>query len=98
MQIIAISEATKTATLEKAKAHLPEEVRDTISLYLKDVIRDFYYRSDITGVVFMMECESLDEARAELAGLKLVKEGMLTFNLIPVQPLKPLGILLADAT
>jgi hypothetical protein len=78
-------------------ALLPQEVRDTIALYLKDVIRDFYFRSDISGVVFMMECDSVDEARAELAELKLVKEGIVTFNLIPVQPLKPLGILLADA-
>ena len=94
MQILAISEIGENVTLEKIQPHLVEEIKDTVSLYLRGVIRDFYYRGDKNGVVFMLECNSIDEAQSELKSLKLVKEGMLEFNLIPLEPLKPLGMLL----
>jgi hypothetical protein len=96
MQILAISESTTNATLEKIQPHLLEEVRDTMELYLRDVIRNYYFRSDKNGVVFMLECNSVDEAQSELENLKLVREGMIQFNLIPLEPLKPLGILLKN--
>ena len=44
----------------------------------------------------MLECNSVDEAHSELDNLKLVKEGIIEFNLIPLEPLKPLGILLKN--
>ena len=94
MQILAISEISENVTLEKIQPHLIEEIKDTVSLYLRGVIRDFYYRGDKNGVVFMLECNSIDKAQSELKSLKLVKEGMLEFNLIPLEPLKPLGMLL----
>ncbi len=96
MQILAISELTKNATLEEAMPHIPDEVRDTVNLHLKDVIRDFYFQSEGNGVVFMMECESVDAARLELGSLTLVKEGIAEFRLIPLEPLKPLALLLKN--
>ena len=94
MLILAISELAKNATLEKVKPHISEEVRGTLDLYLRNVIRDFYFQSDGNGVVFMMECESVDEARLELESLTLVKECIAEFRLVPLEPLKPLRLLL----
>ena len=94
MQILAISELAKNATVEQVHPHIPEEIRDTLGLYLKGVIRDFYIQRDRNGVVFMMECESVDEAHSELERLTLVKEGIAEFRLVPLEPLKPLGLLL----
>ena len=97
MQILAMSKTIENATLEKSKPHLLEEVKDTLNLYLRGVIRDFYFRGDRNGVVFMLDCNSMDEAQSELKSLKLVKEGVLEFNLIPLEPLKPLGMLLNNS-
>jgi hypothetical protein len=96
MQILAISELTKNATIEQVNPHISKEVRDTLDLYLRDVIRDFYFQSDGNGVVFMMECESVDRARLELERLILVKEGIAEFRLISLEPLKPLRMLLKN--
>ncbi len=94
MQILAMSKTIENDTLEKARSHLLEEVKDTLNLYLKGVIRNFYYRGDRNGVVLLMECNSMGDAHSELGSLKLVKEGVLEFDLIPLEPLKPLGMLL----
>ena len=96
MQILAISELTKNSTFESVRPHIPQEVRDTLGLYLKDVIRNFYFQSDGNGVVFMMECDSVDAARQELGSLTLVTEGIAEFRLIPLEPLKPLGMFLTN--
>jgi hypothetical protein len=94
MQILAISKLTKEATPENVQSHLLEELIDTIELYLESIIRDFYFRTDKDGVIFMMECSSIDEANLHISNLKLVKEGLLEFDLIPLGPLKPLKMLL----
>jgi len=96
MQILAISELKTGATFENVKPHLAEEIRDTVELYLRDVIRDYYLQGDGNGVVFMMNCESVEAARAELAELTLMREGISDFRLIPLNPLKPLGMLLKN--
>jgi hypothetical protein len=96
MQILAISELKKNSTFESVRPHLPKEIRDTLDLYLRDVIRDFYFQSEGNGVVFMMECDSVGAARQELNNLTLVTEGIAEFRLIPLEPLKPLTLLLAN--
>ncbi len=96
MQILAISELTKHSTIEDVTPHIAQEVRDTLELHLKDVIRSFYYKSEGGGVVFMMECESAEAARSELNNLTLVKSGIANFQLIPLEPLRPLQMLIAN--
>jgi len=41
-----------------------------------------------------MNVESLDQAKAELATLPLVVAGLMTYELMPVTPLRPLGLLI----
>jgi hypothetical protein len=96
MQILAISELTKNSTLENVTPHIAQEVRDTLDLHLKDVIRSFYFKSEGDGVVFMMECDSVEAARSELDNLTLVKCGIADFRLIPLEPLRLLRMLLSN--
>lgn len=42
---------------------LPSEVRDTVRLYLEGKISHWFARSDGRGVVFIMNCSSVAEAR-----------------------------------
>jgi hypothetical protein len=44
------------------------------------------------GVVLMLESTDEDEARSMIKELPLVAAGFVNFDLIPLQPLKPLGM------
>ena len=94
MQVLAIDKIPAGVTKEMLMPHLPQELATTVNLYLQEKIRTFYFRKERPGVVFLLETESLDEAREILGTLPMVKENLLDFDLIPVGPLAPLGMLL----
>jgi hypothetical protein len=93
MQVLAIDKVSEGVTEKMLLPHLPSELAATVGLYLKEKIRTFYFRKDRPGVVFLLETESLDEAKEILGTLPLVKENLLDFDLIPIGPLAPLGML-----
>ena|SRR5579872_2372816 len=93
MQVLAIDKVVEGVTDKMLLPHLPSELAATVNLYLKEKIRTFYFRKDRPGVVFVLETESLDEAKEILGTLPMVKENLLDFDLIPVGPLAPLGLL-----
>ena len=94
MQILAIDKPKEGITEELLTPHLPQELAQTVGLYLEEKIRTFYFRKDRPGVIFLLECDSITEAREMLDKLPLVQEGLLDFDLIPIGPLKPLEMLL----
>ena len=73
---------------------LPQEVRDTVSLYLDGKIEQWWIQQDGAGPVFLLNSRSVDEARTQLAQLPLVKARILEFDFIAVGPLSPLRVLL----
>jgi hypothetical protein len=74
---------------------MPAEVRDTLQLYLAGKIADWYVRKDVSGVVFVLDVRSTAEAQALLDALPLGTAGLMAFDLIPLGPLAPLGLLAA---
>ncbi|MEG9431229.1 hypothetical protein [Terriglobus sp. ADX1] len=73
---------------------MPQEVSDTVRLYLAGKIDQWYVRKDQRGVVFLMNVTSTDEAHSLLEKLPLGVAGIMKFDLIPVGPLSPLNYLL----
>ena len=73
---------------------MPEEVRATIRLYLEGKIVQWYSRADGTGVVFIVNASSVEEARKALADLPFEKTGMVTLDYIALAPLMPLRAIL----
>jgi hypothetical protein len=73
---------------------LPQEVRDTVALYLDGKIDQWFMQQDGAGPIFLMNSRSVDEARAATAQLPLVKAKILEFQFIPVGPLSPLRVLM----
>jgi hypothetical protein len=73
---------------------MPSEVRDTVKLYLGGKIDQWYVRQDKSGVVFLMNVTTVEEARALLEKLPLGQAKMMEFDLIPLGPLSPLTVLL----
>lgn len=51
-----------------------------------NVVREIYFRADRSAAVLVLESASLEEARAALATLLLVKAGLIMFDLIPLKP------------
>ena len=71
-----------------------KEVPDTLKLYLEGKIEQFWFREDRPGVIFLMNTESLDQAKVIIHGLPLAANGFLDFDFIPVGRLKPLSLLI----
>ena len=94
MQILAISKKQDGATPEKMRLHLADEVKHTLEAYLDGKVRDFWFKVNGMGVVLMLETANEDEARSIIKELPLVAAGLIDFDLIPLQPLKPLGMLI----
>jgi hypothetical protein len=63
-------------------------------LYLDGKIEQFWFRDDKPGVVFLMNVDSVEQAKATVNALPLAAGGFLAFETIPVGPLKPLGLLI----
>jgi len=93
MKVMAIASFTPSFTPERLQPHMHSEVPATLKLYLEGKIEQFWFR-DKAGPIFLMNVESIEQAKAALATLPLVKEQLFTYELMPVGPLMPLGRLI----
>lgn len=92
-RILAIGHLAATFRPGVSQPIMPQEVRDTVELYLNGKISEWYVRKDQPGVVFILDMADVEAARAVLGSLPLAKAGQLQFDLIPLGPLAPLAIL-----
>lgn len=95
-RVLAIGHVTSGTTREKVTPVMQQEVRDTVRLYLSGKIDQWFVRRDQNGVVFLMNVSSVDEARTLLEKLPLGEAKLMEFDLIPLGPLSPLGLLLQE--
>ena len=96
-RILAIGHITPKFTPAALRTVLPEEVRDTVKLYLQGRISDWYARNDRPGVIFILNTADPKEAQQLLATLPFDRDGLMEFELIPIGPLAPLAVLLNGA-
>jgi hypothetical protein len=94
--VLAMLSPKPGVTVEQVMKIMPAEIRATVSLYLDGKIQQWFTRGDGRGVVFLLNCKDVAEARTLLEGLPLSKENLMDEQFIPVGPLLPLGILLRD--
>lgn len=92
--VLALDRILPGATEDRLKALLPDETRAVLDLYLAGRIHEWYFRQDRPGAVFLIEADSVEAARALLAGLPLSKAGLIDYDLVPVGPYIPLATLL----
>jgi hypothetical protein len=95
-KVLAIGSWTAKATPEARLPIMPFEARDTMRLQLAGKIDEWFAKSDGSGAVFLMNVTDPAEAHRLLEKLPLGQAGMMTFELIPVGPLWPLGLLLRE--
>ena len=93
MKVMAIG-TLQALSPEQRQEYLPKEVPSTLQLYLDGKMEQFWLRDKEAGVIFLMAVESVDEADRLLKGLPLVRANLLTFDLMAIGPLLPLGMLM----
>lgn len=96
MKIFAIANVPGSLTPEQLQPHMPAEVHATLKLDLDGKVEQFWFR-DKAGPIFLMDAPSIEQARSTLDSLPLVAAGLMSYELLPVMPLMPLGRLLPAA-
>ena len=94
--VMVILTAKAGVTREQVMAVMPGEIRQTVQLYLNGKIREWYSRGDGRGVVFLLDSGDVAEAQAIMEGLPLAKQNLMGHEYIPVGPLLPLRLLMAN--
>ena len=83
-------------TREQVMAVMPNEIRQTVQLYLNGKIREWHSRSDGRGVVLLLDTRDVAEAQTIMEGLPLAKQDLMDHEYIAVGPLLPLRLLMAN--
>ena len=89
-KILAIGTINPGVDPAKVFAILPNEVRDTVDLYLNGKIDQWYSQQEGRGVVFILNVTDPAAARDMLEKLPLGQAHLMSFELIPIGPLNPL--------
>jgi hypothetical protein len=83
-------------TREQVMAVMPDEIRQTVQLYLNGKIREWYSRGDGRGAVLLLDTRDVAEAQTIMECLPLAKQNIVDHEYIAVGPLLPLGLLTAN--
>jgi hypothetical protein len=94
MKVLAVASIVKPFSQEQKQQIMPGEVPATLKLYLDGKIEQFWYRHDKPGVIFLMNVESIEDAKAAVEALPLTAGGYADYELMHVGPLAPLGLLI----
>ena len=89
-KVLAIGTINPGVDPAKVLAILPNEVRDTVDLYLSGKIDQWYSQQERRGVVFIVNVMDPAAARDMLEKLPLGQAQLMSFELIPIGPLNPL--------
>ena len=93
--VLVIETPRQGVTVQQILDVMPSEVQATVKLYLDGKIREWYSRGDGKGVIFLVDVQTEDEARAIMETLPLAKEHLMDHQYIPVGPLMPLRMLIS---
>jgi len=86
MKILAIEKEVDGITKEQIRPFLKAEAQRAWELYQNGFIREIYFTKNSHNAVLILECTNENEARNILDTLPLVKEKLITFDLLPLVP------------
>ena len=86
MKILAIEKEVDGTKSEDFKPHLLAEAERVWELYQAGIIREIYFDKLSHNAVLILECNDETEAQEVLATLPLVKEKLIAFDLIALEP------------
>ena len=86
MKVLAIEKDVPGVSREQFTPHLKAEAAKAWELYKAGIFREIYFRQDKPQAVIMLECKDSDQAKQILDTLPLVREGLISFELMPLGP------------
>jgi hypothetical protein len=89
-KILAIGTINPGVEQAQVFAILPDEVKDTVNLYLDGKIDQWYSLQGRPGVAFILNVTDTAAAHEMLEKLPLGQAHLMSFELIPIGPLNPL--------
>ena len=93
-KLLAIGTRTAKATPAALQPVMQSEVQETVRLYLAGKLEQWFSKQDRTGVVFILNVADPAQGKELLESLPLARAGLMEFQIIPIAPLAPLGLLL----
>jgi hypothetical protein len=88
MKVFAIASLKPNITIDQVRKRLPDEVPATLKLYLESKIEQFWFR-EAFGPIFLLNVESVEQAKAILGALPLVAEDLMACELLPGHDAQP---------
>jgi len=85
VKILAFEREVAGAPAGAFASHSRAEAERVWELHQAGVVRELYFRDDRDEAVLVLECGGIDEARAALASLPLVRAGLIDFELVPLR-------------
>ena len=85
MKILALENELPVATSEAFQQYAAAEAHQAWEMHLAGTIRELYFRANRDEAVLVLECASVAEAQRLLATLPYVREGLITFEVIPLK-------------
>ena len=87
MQFLSLSRRRNDRFTDAEFAALVDaEVAQARLLYADGFIRQIWHRGDVGGACILLEADSLEQARARLHTLPMVRTGMLEVSIVPLVP------------
>jgi hypothetical protein len=86
MKILALEKELNNATASDFRKHAQSEAKALWQLYLKGIVREFYFQKDENLAVLILEAKSKQAANKELCKLPFVNKKLIKFELIPLKP------------
>lgn len=86
MRIIALENEKPSARTIDFRKNAKAEAKALWQLYLKEIVREFYFRKDKNLAVLILEVKNKAEAKKALGKLPYVNKNLIDFELIPLKP------------
>lgn len=86
MKIIAIEKELTAFPEKEYRALLKEEAKCVWELYKEGFVREIYFTTKDHRAVLILECKDYPEAERLLGNLPLVKENIIAFDILPLEP------------
>lgn len=86
MKILAIEQEKPGLTAADFEPFLKQEAARAWELHQAGIIRELYFHQDKSSAVLILECRDARKANELLNTLPLVKEKLISFDIIPLLP------------
>jgi hypothetical protein len=84
MKFLAIEHEIPGIPKDRFQPLLKTEAACLWELYQSGLVRELYFRNDRSEAVLVLECNDLEHAQTVISTLPLVREELITFEIIPL--------------